>query len=83
MDHLFPQQLFPSFYNTGPPESVQKHNVGGWGSYDRVRPQVGPTWIGLRDRLWLNTEERKRQIATVFVIKLRGDFIIYLYLFMC
>uniref|UniRef100_A0A4W6D6A4 Wu:fj64h06 n=1 Tax=Lates calcarifer TaxID=8187 RepID=A0A4W6D6A4_LATCA len=41
MDYQFPQQLFPSFYNCGPPNSVLKHCAGKWGSYDRVRPQGG------------------------------------------
>uniref|UniRef100_A0A3Q2WYS7 TATA-box binding protein associated factor, RNA polymerase I subunit C n=1 Tax=Haplochromis burtoni TaxID=8153 RepID=A0A3Q2WYS7_HAPBU len=41
MDYQFPQELFPSFYNCGPPNLVQKHNAGGWASYDRVNPQVG------------------------------------------
>lgn len=41
MDYQFPQQLFPTFYNSGPPDSALKHCAGSWGSYDRVRPQVG------------------------------------------
>lgn len=41
MDYQFPQQLFPTFYNSGPPDSVLKHCAGNWGCYDRVRPQVG------------------------------------------
>ncbi|KAI3362560.1 hypothetical protein L3Q82_012266 [Scortum barcoo] len=40
MDYQFPQQLFPSFYNCGPPDSVLKHSAGNWGSYDRVRPEM-------------------------------------------
>ncbi|XP_040915318.1 TATA box-binding protein-associated factor RNA polymerase I subunit C [Toxotes jaculatrix] len=41
MDYKFPQQLFPSFYNDGPPDSVLKHCAGNWGGYDHVRPQGG------------------------------------------
>uniref|UniRef100_A0A8C7Z9U3 Wu:fj64h06 n=1 Tax=Oryzias sinensis TaxID=183150 RepID=A0A8C7Z9U3_9TELE len=41
MDHRFPLQLFPSFYNHGPPNSRQKPCAGGWGSYERVIPQEG------------------------------------------
>ncbi|KAM7369369.1 hypothetical protein PAMP_013641 [Pampus punctatissimus] len=39
MDYQFPQQLFPSFYNCGPPDSDLKHCAGSWGCYDGVRPQ--------------------------------------------
>ncbi|TNN53577.1 TATA box-binding protein-associated factor, RNA polymerase I, subunit C [Liparis tanakae] len=39
MDYQFPQQLFPSFYNGGPPDFVLKHCAGNWGCYDRVIPQ--------------------------------------------
>ncbi|KAF6725827.1 TATA box-binding protein-associated factor, RNA polymerase I, subunit C [Oryzias melastigma] len=41
MDHQFPAQLFPSFYNHGPPDLRQKHGAGGWGSYELVIPQEG------------------------------------------
>ncbi|KAK5851652.1 hypothetical protein PBY51_023191 [Eleginops maclovinus] len=41
MDYQFPKQLFPSFYNCGPPDLVLKHCAGNWGCYDRVRPQGG------------------------------------------
>ncbi|KAM6975900.1 uncharacterized protein taf1c [Tautogolabrus adspersus] len=41
MDYQFPQQLFPSFYNGGPPDSVLKLRAESWGCYDRVRPQGG------------------------------------------
>ncbi|XP_029371290.1 TATA box-binding protein-associated factor, RNA polymerase I, subunit C isoform X2 [Echeneis naucrates] len=42
MDYEFPQQLFPTFYNCGPPDSVPTGYGGGsWGSYGRVRPQGG------------------------------------------
>ncbi|XP_023268425.1 TATA box-binding protein-associated factor RNA polymerase I subunit C isoform X1 [Seriola lalandi dorsalis] len=42
MDYEFPQQLFPSFYNCGPPDSLLKYSNGGnWGCYGRVRPQGG------------------------------------------
>ncbi|XP_008294182.1 TATA box-binding protein-associated factor RNA polymerase I subunit C [Stegastes partitus] len=41
MDYKFPEQLFPSFYNLGPPDSVSGFYAGSWGSYDRVRPQGG------------------------------------------
>lgn len=42
MDYQFPQQLFPSFYNNGPPSfSVSSSGeAGGWGCYDGVLPQV-------------------------------------------
>ncbi|RVE65440.1 hypothetical protein OJAV_G00116630 [Oryzias javanicus] len=41
MDYQFPAQLFPSFYNHGPPDLRQKHGAGGWGSYELVIPQEG------------------------------------------
>lgn len=41
MDYQFPQQLFPSFYNCGPPDLVLKHGAGNWGCYERVLPQGG------------------------------------------
>lgn len=41
MDYQFPQQLFPSYYNCGPPNRVWKHGAGGWGSYDGVLAQGG------------------------------------------
>ncbi|XP_047426372.1 uncharacterized protein taf1c [Mugil cephalus] len=37
MDYQFPPQLFPSFYNCGPPNSNLKHCAGNWGSYNGVR----------------------------------------------
>ncbi|XP_070781220.1 TATA box-binding protein-associated factor RNA polymerase I subunit C [Enoplosus armatus] len=64
-DHQFPRQLFPSFYNCGPPDSVLKHCAGNWGSYDRVRPQGGsgplPSWTfasrnQVRGETWRPTE---------------------------
>ncbi|KAJ8007403.1 hypothetical protein DPEC_G00117140 [Dallia pectoralis] len=42
MDYKFPHTLFPGFFNSGPPSSQFKHNVGGWGSYGRVF-EVNPT----------------------------------------
>ena len=42
MDQQFPPQLFPSFYNSGPPDSVLEHCAGNWGCYDRVRAEVSP-----------------------------------------
>ncbi|XP_044029251.1 TATA box-binding protein-associated factor, RNA polymerase I, subunit C isoform X2 [Siniperca chuatsi] len=65
MDYQFPQQLFPSFYNCGPPDSVLKHCAGNWGSYDRVRPQGGsgplPSWTftsrhQVKGETWCHTE---------------------------
>ncbi|XP_059214693.1 TATA box-binding protein-associated factor RNA polymerase I subunit C [Centropristis striata] len=65
MDYQFPQQLFPSFYNCGPPDSVHKHNAGKWGSYSRVRPQGGSgplsSWTftsrhQVRGETWRHTE---------------------------
>ncbi|XP_074546387.1 TATA box-binding protein-associated factor RNA polymerase I subunit C [Halichoeres trimaculatus] len=41
MDYQFPNQLFPSFYYCGPPDSLQQHCVGNWGCYDRVMAQGG------------------------------------------
>ncbi|XP_037122252.1 TATA box-binding protein-associated factor RNA polymerase I subunit C [Syngnathus acus] len=41
MDYSFPKQLFPSFYNNGPPGCTQKPCAGIWGSYDQVQPQGG------------------------------------------
>lgn len=40
MDYQFPRQLFPTFFNTGPPNEWLKQCCGKWGSYDRVLPQV-------------------------------------------
>lgn len=42
MDYQFPSQLFPGFYNRGPPDSVLQHCAGSWGSYGRVLPVVSP-----------------------------------------
>ncbi|KAK6322873.1 hypothetical protein J4Q44_G00076650 [Coregonus suidteri] len=36
MDYTFPQKLFPVYFNSGPPSSTFRHNVGGWGSYGQV-----------------------------------------------
>ncbi|XP_029548298.1 TATA box-binding protein-associated factor, RNA polymerase I, subunit C [Salmo trutta] len=36
MDYIFPQKLFPVYFNSGPPSSTFRHNVGGWGSYGQV-----------------------------------------------
>ncbi|XP_051907044.1 TATA box-binding protein-associated factor, RNA polymerase I, subunit C-like [Hippocampus zosterae] len=41
MDYHFPPQLFPSFYNSGPPGGSQKPCAEIWGSYDLVQPQGG------------------------------------------
>ncbi|XP_014914105.1 TATA box-binding protein-associated factor, RNA polymerase I, subunit C [Poecilia latipinna] len=41
MDYQFPQQLFPSFYSSEPPNRVQRHSAGGWGCYDGVLAQGG------------------------------------------
>ncbi|XP_056874227.1 TATA box-binding protein-associated factor, RNA polymerase I, subunit C isoform X2 [Takifugu flavidus] len=41
MDYQFPSQLFPGFYNRGPPDSVSQHRAGSWGGYDRVTPVGG------------------------------------------
>ncbi|XP_028274274.1 TATA box-binding protein-associated factor RNA polymerase I subunit C [Parambassis ranga] len=65
MDYQFPQQLFPSFYNCGPPNSVLKHCAGNWGSYDGVRPQCdldsSSSWTftprhRTRGEIWRHTE---------------------------
>lgn len=65
MDYQFPQQLFPSFYNRGPPDTVLKHCAGNWGCYDLVRPQgsSGPlsSWTftsrhQVRGETWRHTE---------------------------
>lgn len=42
MDFQFPRQLFPTFYNNGPPTAALKQCCGKWGSYDRVLPLVAP-----------------------------------------
>ncbi|KAM9841509.1 uncharacterized protein taf1c [Aulostomus maculatus] len=39
MDYQFPRQLFPSFYNRGPPGPVLNNCAANWGSYDGVIPQ--------------------------------------------
>ncbi|XP_026153842.1 TATA box-binding protein-associated factor RNA polymerase I subunit C isoform X2 [Mastacembelus armatus] len=64
MDHQFPQQLFPSFYNCGPPDSVLKHCAANWGCYSRLRPEgSGPlsSWTftskhKVRGEAWHHTE---------------------------
>ncbi|XP_060916988.1 TATA box-binding protein-associated factor RNA polymerase I subunit C [Labrus mixtus] len=65
MDYQFPQQLFPSFYNCGPPDSALKHRAGSWGCYDRVRAQshAGPlsSWTftsrhQVKGETWRHTE---------------------------
>ncbi|KAK2818829.1 hypothetical protein Q5P01_024390 [Channa striata] len=65
MDYQFPRQLFPSFYNSGPPESVLKHCAGNWGCYNRVRPQGGSGPLSsttftsshqVRGETWCHTE---------------------------
>ncbi|XP_041666699.1 TATA box-binding protein-associated factor RNA polymerase I subunit C [Cheilinus undulatus] len=65
MDYEFPQQLFPSFYNCGPPDSVLKHCAGNWGCYDRLRPQSGSGPLSgwtftsrhqVRGQTWQHTE---------------------------
>uniref|UniRef100_UPI003AB07F6B uncharacterized protein taf1c n=1 Tax=Centroberyx gerrardi TaxID=166262 RepID=UPI003AB07F6B len=38
MDFKFPQQLYPAFFNSGPPASVFKDSAGSWGGYEAVRP---------------------------------------------
>ncbi|XP_058472746.1 TATA box-binding protein-associated factor, RNA polymerase I, subunit C [Solea solea] len=39
MDYKFPDQLFPSFYERGPPDKVLNHCAGNWGSYDKLTIQ--------------------------------------------
>ncbi|XP_037548441.1 TATA box-binding protein-associated factor, RNA polymerase I, subunit C [Nematolebias whitei] len=67
MDYQFPQRLFPSFYNNGPPSfSVSSSGeAGGWGSYDGVLPQGGSSSLSsctftskhqVRGRTWTQTE---------------------------
>ncbi|XP_033981840.1 TATA box-binding protein-associated factor RNA polymerase I subunit C [Trematomus bernacchii] len=65
MDYQFPEQLYPSFYNCGPPDLVLKHCAGNWGCYDRVRPQGGSgplsSWTftsrhQVRGETWCHTE---------------------------
>ncbi|XP_069580109.1 TATA box-binding protein-associated factor, RNA polymerase I, subunit C [Brachyistius frenatus] len=65
MDYQFPRQLFPSFYNCGPPNSVLRHCAGDWGCYSGVRPQGGSgplsSWTftskhQVRAETWRHTE---------------------------
>ncbi|KAF3848735.1 hypothetical protein F7725_015232 [Dissostichus mawsoni] len=65
MDYQFPEQLYPSFYNCGPPDLVLKHCAGNWDSYDRVRPQGGSGPLSsrtftsrhqVRGETWCHTE---------------------------
>ncbi|KAI9519260.1 hypothetical protein NQZ68_030792 [Dissostichus eleginoides] len=65
MDYQFPEQLYPSFYNCGPPDLVLKHCAGNWGCYDRVRPQGGSGPLSsrtftsrhqVRGETWCHTE---------------------------
>ncbi|KAK5900479.1 hypothetical protein CgunFtcFv8_025437 [Champsocephalus gunnari] len=65
MDYQFPEQLYPSFYNCGPPDLVLKHCAGNWGCYDGVRPQGGSgplsSWTftsrhQVRGETWRHTE---------------------------
>ncbi|KAG7473096.1 hypothetical protein JOB18_013787 [Solea senegalensis] len=39
MDSKFPDQLFPSFYERGPPDTAPNHCAGNWGSYDKLTIQ--------------------------------------------
>lgn len=55
MDYSFPEQLFPSFYNCGPPDPLPMYCCGSWGSYDRVRPQGGSG----RDSGWTFTSKHQ------------------------
>ncbi|KAM4719852.1 TATA box-binding protein-associated factor, RNA polymerase I, subunit C isoform 1-T1 [Anableps anableps] len=57
MDYQFPQQLFPSFYNCGPPNLVLKHSAGGWGTYDGVLAQGGTGSLSS----WTFTSKRQIQ----------------------
>lgn len=45
MDYKFPRQLFPSFFNSGPPAAVHTHSVGGWGAYGGVTPAAGAVHV--------------------------------------
>ncbi|XP_062269088.1 TATA box-binding protein-associated factor, RNA polymerase I, subunit C isoform X1 [Platichthys flesus] len=65
MDQRFPQQLFPSFYNSGPPDSLPEHCAGNWGCYDRVRAEGGSGPVSnwtftpghqVRGETWRHTE---------------------------
>ncbi|XP_034457395.1 TATA box-binding protein-associated factor RNA polymerase I subunit C isoform X1 [Hippoglossus hippoglossus] len=65
MDQQFPQQLFPSFYNSGPPDSLPEHCAGNWGCYDRVRAEGGSGAVSnwtftpghqVRGETWRHTE---------------------------
>nr|XP_061836725.1 TATA box-binding protein-associated factor, RNA polymerase I, subunit C-like [Nerophis lumbriciformis] len=65
MDYQFPQQLFSSYYNCGPPDLTLKHCAGNWGSYDRVRLQgssaTPSNWTftsrhQVRGEVWCHTE---------------------------
>lgn len=40
MDYQFPRQLFPSFYNSGPPTKLMERCGGNLGSYDKIIPEV-------------------------------------------
>ncbi|KAM4532172.1 TATA box-binding protein-associated factor, RNA polymerase I, subunit C [Fundulus diaphanus] len=57
MDCQFPQQLFPSFYNCGPPNLVLKHGAGGWGCYDGVIAQGGTGSLSS----WTFTSKRRTE----------------------
>lgn len=81
MDYQFPRQLFPTFYNNGPPTAVLKECCGKWGSYDRVLPLVAPLLtppLSLRDVLGLveegtrlfKTYEKKRKISHMSFLQL-------------
>ncbi|XP_061590593.1 TATA box-binding protein-associated factor RNA polymerase I subunit C [Cololabis saira] len=65
MDYQFPHQLFPGFYNCGPPDVDLKVDPERWGSYNGVIPQgnVGPrsSWSftprhHIRGETWCHTE---------------------------
>uniref|UniRef100_A0A8C6TCC7 TAF1C beta-propeller domain-containing protein n=1 Tax=Neogobius melanostomus TaxID=47308 RepID=A0A8C6TCC7_9GOBI len=43
MDREFPSVLFPSFYNSEPPDTALGHCAGSWGCYGQLRPLTPQT----------------------------------------
>ncbi|XP_077478866.1 TATA box-binding protein-associated factor RNA polymerase I subunit C [Stigmatopora argus] len=77
MDCHFPQQLFPSFYNTGPPNLTLKYCPRIWGSYDGIMLQDSSDphqkWTSRhkpRGEIW-----RHKEPAPIPLLKPKNSFI--------
>ncbi|XP_076020057.1 TATA box-binding protein-associated factor RNA polymerase I subunit C [Genypterus blacodes] len=73
MDFQFPRQLFPSFYNSGPPDLVPNLCAGNWGTYDRITAEGGSgplsSWTftprhDTRGETWIQTQTVTRPLLS-------------------